>query len=610
VKVLFTLIFLFLASEFILLSQIENFLGVKKEIILQNHKSTVTNEFKVIVNILKDLSQNTFRGFINKPAILKAIEQKNREKLYKLLKKDYSYLKQLGFMQVHFHLPNNNSFLRMHQPHKYGDDLTNARYSVAFTNKYKRFIEGLESGRVVPGYRFVYPLFLNNKHIGSVELSFSINKIVNEIEKVYKTHTHFLINKKVFSQKVFEEFQHFYMSSIEHPDYVKLNRKYLNRIETWYTDQSYKNAVEDGLLTKQPFSFELDIMHGNNSKHKHKVVTFLPIMNIEKTDLSYFVFYSDSKDLQFIEEEELIAKIIGSIILLLIFVVAFVFYQHRESIIKSKNTLQIFNDTLEKNVANKTKQLNELNQHLEEINRNLELKIEQEVSNNREKDIQLFLQSKKASMGEMVGAIAHQWRQPLNELAIRIQKLKYDYIHENISEEYLDNFIQTNKKTINFMSQTVDGFRNFFRIDKEKTDFPVKATMEEVILMLNAQLEHFSIETRIIGTDFTHYGFKTEFQQVILNIINNAKDTFVENSTDKPTITFVIRNNHIIISDNGGGVPLRIEYKIFDPYFTTKEEGKGTGMGLYMSKIIIEDNMKGKLYLENTKSGASFHIEL
>ncbi len=596
-------IVLYILSEIILLSQLDNFLSTKKKIILEDHKTTIQNEFKVIINILRDLSQNSFKGFINKPQILDAFKKRDRELLYTLLKKDYSYLKILGFKQLHFHLPNNNSFLRMHQPDIFGDNLADTRYSVAYTNQYKKYIEGIEVGRIVPGYRFVYPLFVHNEYIGSVELSFSIDKIANEIERVYKTHTHYLIKKSIFNQKVFSQFQKFYTPSIEHPDYIKLNRTYHHKMELWYDNIKYKREVDKGLKTKDIFSFELETTDKKHKISSRKIVTFLPIMNIEQTSQSYLIFYSKNENLQDIEDEKFYTKAISSSLLFLLFLIAYMFYNNKETILKAK-------DILERRVKIKTNKLNKLNIHLENINKKLELKIHQEIEKSREKDLQIFLQSKKASMGEMIGAIAHQWRQPLNELSIRIQKLHYDYHSKKIDESYLDDFIKTNKQTINFMSKTIDGFRNFFRLDKEKKDFFVKEVIDDLTRMLSAQFEHYRIQVEVTGQDFPYNGFKTEFQQVILNILNNSKDAILDKKILDGKITINIDDHHITLCDNGGGIPKDIEDKIFDLYFTTKDEGKGTGMGLYISKVIIEDNMQGKLYLENSDTGAIFHIKL
>jgi signal transduction histidine kinase len=215
-------------------------------------------------------------------------------------------------------------------------------------------------------------------------------------------------------------------------------------------------------------------------------------------------------------------------------------------------------------------------------------------------------------MGEMIGAIAHQWRQPLNALTIQIQSLKYNYKNNEINEEFLNNFISKNKKTIQFMSNTIDDFRNFFRIDKEKNNFNVKQTIESVVSMQKAQLINHDIKLNINGDEFEYYGLKSEFQQVILNIINNAKDAFVEKNIKDAVIDIKLnkKDKSIIIKDNAGGIPDDIIKRIFEPYFTTKEQGKGTGMGLYMSKMIIVDNMNSVLEVTNDNNGAVFTIKL
>jgi len=211
-------------------------------------------------------------------------------------------------------------------------------------------------------------------------------------------------------------------------------------------------------------------------------------------------------------------------------------------------------------------------------------------------------------MGEMIGAIAHQWRQPLNELGLSIQNLKYDYRFGKVDEKFIDEFIDYNKRTIMFMSRTIDDFRNFFRVDKEKKNFNVKEVTNSVISMLSSQLKNNNITVTLTGYDFIYNGFASEYSQVILNIINNAKDILIEKNIANPKIEIVLENNIITIKDNAGGIPNDILDRIFEPYFTTKEQGQGTGMGLYMSKMIIEDNMGGSLTVTNDTDGASFCI--
>jgi C4-dicarboxylate-specific signal transduction histidine kinase len=257
---------------------------------------------------------------------------------------------------------------------------------------------------------------------------------------------------------------------------------------------------------------------------------------------------------------------------------------------------------IEKKVEERTKELNELNENLEDI-------IKDKTDENIKQLEVLQQQTKLASMGEMIGAIAHQWRQPLNELSIAIQNIKYDYEDGLVDEAYLDEFINSTKKIIMFMSNTIDDFRNFYRIDKTKELFDVKEAIEKTVFMQQAQLQNNHISIEIKGNSFQVNGYKNEFQQVILNIINNAKDILLERNISDAKITIELKDNTVIIRDNGGGIPSDVIERIFEPYFTTKEEGKGTGMGLYMSKLIIEDNMKAKLSVHNSTNGAEFRIK-
>ena len=268
------------------------------------------------------------------------------------------------------------------------------------------------------------------------------------------------------------------------------------------------------------------------------------------------------------------------------------------------NEIMIIKNRLDEEIKEKTDELAKLNHSLEN-------RVNEEVEKNREKDKQMIQQSKMASMGEMIGAIAHQWRQPLNIISMSIQNLKYDYKEDKLEdEEYIKEFIEQNKKTIGFMSRTIDDFRNFFRVDKEKKEFDIFNSTQGVIDMILGELKSYNIDTTLSGDNFEFIGFESEYQQVVLNIINNAKDALLENEIQNPKISIIIDKYSITIEDNAGGVPKNIIDRIFEPYFTTKEQGKGTGIGLYMSKMIIEENMGGSLSVKNSDNGAIFKIEV
>lgn len=234
----------------------------------------------------------------------------------------------------------------------------------------------------------------------------------------------------------------------------------------------------------------------------------------------------------------------------------------------------------------------------------------EDITDEKEKEDMLLRQSKLAAMGEMIGAIAHQWRQPLNALNIHIENLEDDYEDEMIDEAYIESFITDQTETIQFMSKTIDNFRNFFRIDKGKEIFSVKKAIESIFSIQSAQLNTYNIFFDIHGEDFNINGFNNEFQQVILNIVSNAKDSILNNQIKNGNISVSLQKGMIKIKDNGGGIPEDVINRVFEPYFTTKDQGDGTGMGLYMSKMIIEDNMNGIIMASNVDDGAKFVIKI
>ncbi len=259
---------------------------------------------------------------------------------------------------------------------------------------------------------------------------------------------------------------------------------------------------------------------------------------------------------------------------------------------------------------------------LVELNRSLEVKVNTEIKKRLDQETVLIQQSKMAAMGEMIAAIAHQWRQPLNALGVTIQNIKDAYRFKEVDEKFIDRVVSDSFHQIKFMSDTIDNFRNFFQHTKEKTAFDTCKAIKEVNSIMSAQLAFHGIKVKVdtnTTDNLTFKGYLNEFMQVLLNIITNAMDAILEarkkGRLGKKEGDIVISNYRkdkrivIEVNDNGGGIDEKILERIFEPYFTTKKH-KGTGIGLYMSKIIIENNMKGKLYAKNTGQGARLIIEL
>jgi signal transduction histidine kinase len=258
-------------------------------------------------------------------------------------------------------------------------------------------------------------------------------------------------------------------------------------------------------------------------------------------------------------------------------------------------------------------ELRQKSAQLEELNRTLSEKVQEELDKNREKDHLLILQSRQAAMGEMIGNIAHQWRQPLTAISLLVQDLGECYVYGDFTKEYLDTTIRNALKVIQHMSHTIDDFRNFFNKEKEKKAFSVGEVVTRSLSFIESSLRFNNITVEVnIDDNLLAFGFPNEFSQAFINIIGNAKEAFRERRIAAPLIriqgTREEKRAVVTITDNAGGISEQIIDKIFEPYFTTREQENGTGLGLYMAKTIIEKNMDGKLTAANVDGGACFRI--
>jgi PAS domain S-box-containing protein len=256
-------------------------------------------------------------------------------------------------------------------------------------------------------------------------------------------------------------------------------------------------------------------------------------------------------------------------------------------------------------------------------NRDLVLSSIRDISKRVDAEMQLMQAQKMAAVGEMLGAIAHQWRQPLNTLSTYISSLQAAYYNQVLSKEVVERVVAGASDQITFMSKTIDDFRNFFKPSKTKGPIDLLKAIISAVKLMEAQMRHNRIKLTVKNLTGANslmvFGYEGEFIHVLVNILANAKDAILENdsktegTTDR-NIDIVILGSRdlaiVEIIDNGGGIPGHLLLKIFNPYYTTKSTSSGTGMGLYMSKMIVEKEMGGELRAENTETGARFTIRL
>jgi C4-dicarboxylate-specific signal transduction histidine kinase len=245
----------------------------------------------------------------------------------------------------------------------------------------------------------------------------------------------------------------------------------------------------------------------------------------------------------------------------------------------------------------------------------LDARISKAVDELRLKDQMLILQDRLAVMGDMINNIAHQWRQPLNTMALLIQQLPLFHDSGKFSRELLDENTVKTMALIQHMSQTIDDFRNFFKSDKEADNFSIPQVIDHTLLLIGESFRELNI--RIVVEKEAEpiiFGYANEYAQVILNLLINARDALVSSNADPAWVSLRVftqgGKSIVTVTDNGGGIAEEIMPRLFDPYFTTKGPDKGTGIGLFMSKTIIEKNMDGRLTVRNTDSGAEFRIEI
>lgn len=252
-----------------------------------------------------------------------------------------------------------------------------------------------------------------------------------------------------------------------------------------------------------------------------------------------------------------------------------------------------------------------LESRLRILNETLERRVQEELARNREKDLLLIQQSRQAAMGEMVRNIAHQWRQPLNTLALILGNIEDDYQFGELDETRLKGAVKDGRRVIQKLSDTIDDLRTLFQLDEEKTPFKLMEAVRKAIALVDAGFHECDIEFRVEEENgLVSLGYENELAQVLVNLFNNSKDAIMANGIKHGSIAIRLARRDdmalIMVCDNGGGIPAKVMERIFDPYFTTREFG--TGIGLYMSKMIIEKSMGGHIAAANVEGGAEFTL--
>ena len=645
------------------------------------------------------LADTVYNAILNKPLIIDILDlaqkRKNqttlRDELYRYLLEDFKHLEKRYIRQIQFHLPNHHSFLRMHKPELYGDDLGNIRPSIAYISKTHRPIDTFEQGKVSNGFRFIYPLFKDNRYVGSVEISFSTLSILTKIMSDYDVLANTIVKKTLKDRYV--ENKSSYIQSPLRGFYFE--KSVLNVLGTKFNLPKNVDEMRKKLGKKIAKAKLFSVYN----RFQNRVISFIPIKHKIKDNLLAYIMLNSHSD--YIENKIIFSRIL---MLLSIFLLAIIlFFIYRE--ILSKNSLQI-SEKKSRSILNasasmlivwdkskiieanetffrffdKCNSLEEFNNKyknfccvfhpLDEENfiscaldkneswfnlivdnkeRTFKTAIEKnsklyyfilhikstiisqkpmylieltDISNEmalrvelKKKDIQLFHKHKMAQMGEMINTIAHQWRQPLAIINTLVAISKEKLIQDKLDAKELKEKLQAIEDNTAYMSNTIEDFLQFHKPMKNIDYFSLNDMINETLKIFKPSLDKSSIKIKFSeDASLSIKGYKREFAQVILALVSNARDELVIREIKEPCISLSIEENekyiNLYVEDNAKGIPQDMILKVFEPYFSTKESKQGSGLGLYISKMIIESSMNGSLDVTNTKYGAKFSIRI
>ena len=551
-------------------SRIELYLNQQSSLALSQYKS-VYNSYDMVAKSIFILvgSSELVKDVYRKTYATEDLELHNRyrKELYDLLYQRYAKFRELGLEQLHFHTKTNHSFLRFHKPDWYGDDLTDIRYSIKFTNQYQKFISGFELGRVVHGFRYVFPIADNNGvHLGSVETSISSDYFIQAIQKTFDSiATSFIVDKTMTEAHLFDDTNSKYQPSFESDLYLSLKEfeQQNTNLKTEFSN-AIKQKINEKIANKELFSIH------NNVNGKTILATFVPIRELHENKVAaYIVSYKESPYIDEVESDFslLVYLLSGGIV---------VFYFLISKLLKSMRQIAIKKD--------------------EEIEREKIL---------RQRDNLLYQQSKMASLGEMISNIAHQWRQPLNAISTAASGLR---LQSELGILEQKDILKTSDNIVNYtqyLSKIIDEFRNFIKQDKTTTDVTIESILYKSILLIDSKIKNTGIE--IINQnklDLVINTYENELIQSIIKIIQNSIEALMKESVKDDKIILIYtytQDNELYISiqDSGHGIDEEYLPKVFEPYFTTKHQSQGVGLGLYVTYQIVTEQLKGNITVTN-----------
>ena len=553
-----------------------------KDKFLEQSTTNYLKAYNAVFKQYKDLSEVIYTGLLRFTRVdeklvniqNKSIEEQNRirKELYLQTVNRFNTLKKRHILSINYILPDNTIFLKMIDPLDYGRKTSQKRETIQYVLKNQKSIYSYEVGKFGSGYRFLYPIIKNDMFVGILSLTFSEKAITSTLMQQYDVFTNFIIYNKDFDKNFLNYSDTYQVAHFENflhkKDILEDLKKYTNQtIENFKPSKNTSHILYEMGQKKEASSLFMD--------ERNSIVTIIPIYNLLSDEYSGFVsIISKGSTINLINSNY---YTILSLLIFLYMALFLLFLQQKTRIVMDKS----------------------LNEEM------------------MKKDQQLLEQAKMAQMGEMLGNIAHQWRQPLSAISTVASGTKLNHEYGLLNTEDIPRNMDIIVENTKYLSKTIDTFRDFIKEKRVEKEVLIQEKIEESLKIVQSSLENHHIKL-IKEIDYSNpvltYMISEELSQVIINIINNAKDAIVQNNQENGRVKisqYTLNNKcHIKIEDNAGGINDKILPKIFDPYFTTKHQSQGTGLGLYMSRTIVEKHLKGTIQATNIKDGALFEIVL
>ncbi|MCK5295230.1 MAG: sensor histidine kinase [Arcobacteraceae bacterium] len=482
-----------------------------------------------------------------------------------------------------------------------GYDYSNTKYYSTIKNGKKDYWSDVYLSNISPKPSISYSLRIDKKRIAILIIDLSI---LDDLARKFKSGDNSTMVRIMDKDGVF-------LAHPDHPEFISQRKKITN-------SNIYKKYMVQGNSNKQIMFQGIDNItnigiYGVTEKLKWSII-------IKERDAYIFDTFNN---------------LLLYITLFIIFLISISIYfsiRLSKSILKPLDIVSKNMDNLahnkDSNIQNSTNyiELDNLVSNFKLMQKKIkkrESKVKEEIEKNKQKDKQLFEQSKMASMGEMIGNIAHQWRQPLSVISTSATGMQLQKEYGILTDEKFNNSCESINTQAQYLSKTIDDFKNFIKGERKLETFNLKDNIDSFLNLIGPTVKQYNLNVILdIKDDIKIKGYPNELQQCFINIFNNAKDILIDKKEDDKYLfisTYIKTNSAIIeFKDNAGGIALDILPKIFEPYFTTKHQSQGTGLGLHMTYSLITDGMKGSIvtnnieyeYKNNSYKGAIFTITL